>query len=455
MIKKLTFFLAFSAFFIEAQAQVSTIYGTGKSGFTNSGTPSSSAIFTNPYQAVYNSAGNQFWVSDAGNNYIIVITGGKYYLRSGDYNGGFQDGGSIGVGGGLMSIPKGLAMGKKDTLFIVDENNHSIRRLTPFANASLSQVLATVSGGGPKSKGMFGVSGYANGPGASALFKAPVGMVYVTDAAGDYLVIADQGNNVIRRVSLGKDYGNTTLIAGVANDSGFYKDGAAATAGFMSPEGVFVDAGTNDIYVAEAEGGIRKISGGTVSTVVHHGHVNGPTSVIKKNSILYIADGCRIMQFDLTKSESATNPSLVAGDVHDTACSYNDGANSLALFNGIGAMTLSPDGTYLIVADQGSNRIRKVIPGGTGVGVEDLFPQKDMFTVYPNPAFGHVMVKSENSGKAAISLYSIDGKQVLSRNVVLNADMPLDISLENQAGGIYLLQVSTADGVYSSRIVVQ
>jgi hypothetical protein len=456
MMKKITLSLILMFGGYLAQAQVSTLYGDGTPSYSSSNSPAYLAKFNQPYGVAIDTKGN-WWISDQANNFAVLIRSNVYYIREGYINGGDHDGAGAGSGGGIMATPKGIivvpgATYLNDQIYLCDYDNNKIRKIDSFVDISHSQWESTVAGAGFSTA----PNNYKEGVGKNALFHNPAGLGYVKDAAGGYLVVVDQGNNVIRKVSLHKaDYGTTSLIAGVPNDTGFYNDGAALKAGFAQPEGIFVDAANNnDIYIAENDGGIRKISNGTVSTVVHRMNLGGATSVVKQGHYLYIGDGCRILLFDLTQNESSTNPSVVAGDPGDTTCDFNDATtNKAALFNHIASMTLSPDSKYLIIADQGNNRIRKMILGTTAI--EDITPVKDVFTVYPNPAFGHVQVKSEISGNAVISLVDLSGRTVLSTKANLQSGVPFDIDITNRVPGVYVLQVATGSGVYSSRIVVK
>jgi len=85
-----------------------------------------------------------------------------------------------------LNTPSGIDVNDKGEVFIVDTFNHAIRMLTTDGK------LITVAG-------QLGVSGFADGDAASARFNAPVGLKIAPDGS---IVIADTGNNVIRRLIL-------------------------------------------------------------------------------------------------------------------------------------------------------------------------------------------------------------------------------------------------------------
>jgi hypothetical protein len=89
------------------------------------------------------------------------------------------------------------------------------------------------------------------------------------------------------------------------------------------------------------------------------------------------------------------------------------------------------------------------------VGVENAVAPAGSFNVYPNPASGHISINSNISGNSVISLFTITGKQVMSKAVMMNANEPYELVLGNQPAGVYVLQISSAGGVSTQKIMLQ
>ena len=85
-----------------------------------------------------------------------------------------------------LNTPSGIDVNDKGEIFFVDTFNHAVRMITTDGK------LITVAG-------QLGVSGFADGDAATAKFNAPVGLKIAPDGS---IVIADTGNNVIRRLTL-------------------------------------------------------------------------------------------------------------------------------------------------------------------------------------------------------------------------------------------------------------
>src|SRR5947208_1087349 len=139
-------------------------------------------------------------------------------------------GGGVGDGEAALSVglnPAGVAVDASGNLYIVDPNNHRIRKVT-----AATGVISTVAGNGTPA---FAGDG---GAATNASLDNPQGIAL--DAIGN-LYIGDTRNNRIRKVAAAT--GIITTVAGSAT-SGFAGDGGPATsARLSSPAAVTLDAG--------------------------------------------------------------------------------------------------------------------------------------------------------------------------------------------------------------------
>lgn len=81
------------------------------------------------------------------------------------------------------------------------------------------------------------------------------------------------------------------------------------------------------------------------------------------------------------------------------------------------------------------------------LGVKDVV-DRELFTIYPNPASDRVFIKGEKV--SAVEMYSIDGKKL---NVTLNADQSVDISGLTKGG--YLLKVKIKDQWTIKKLIIK
>lgn len=200
------------------------------------------------------------------------------------------------VSAAAFSDPFGVAVDGEGNTYVTDAgDNNAVRKIAPTGE------VTTIAGG---------VEGWHDGQGAAAQFDTPSGIAVAPDGS---LVVADTGNNAIRRVSA------DGLVTTVAGGTGAGRDdGPAATAKFDGPLGVAV-ADDGAILVADTyNDSIRRIAtDGTVTTVAG---------------------------------------SFVTG--------YRDGIGAEARFDTPSGVALAPDGV-LFVADTGNNLVRRIDRRGT------------------------------------------------------------------------------------------
>lgn len=223
--------------------------GVGGSGYFDG--VGGTAKFRLPLGLAVDAAGNVY-VADAGNGVIrkIAPSGATSTFAGAAGQHGFVDGigaqARFGIGVGGNYGPSDVAIDAAGNLYVADNLNHSIRKISPAG------VVTTLAGDG--------TSGSTDGKGNAARFNMP-GAVAVDGAMNVY--VADTGNHTLRRIA---PDGTVTTLAGVPGVVG-YIDGPAALARFTQPFRIAADPFGN-LYVA-SDGAIRKRSpDGTVNTLV-------------------------------------------------------------------------------------------------------------------------------------------------------------------------------------------
>jgi len=202
------------------------------------GSAAGGATFSTPAAVAVNAAGEVF-VANNGNNCILRVdrAGGVSVFAGKAGSAGSADGPGSAA---RFTTPRGLAIDAAGNVYVADEGNSNIRKITPAG------VVSTLAGQADQ-------SGSADGRGAAARFAGPRALA--VDAAGS-IFVADTDNHTIRKITAD---GAVSTLAGRAGEAGA-ADGAAAAARFSEPRGIAVDA-VGNVYVADTgNGAIRQIT---------------------------------------------------------------------------------------------------------------------------------------------------------------------------------------------------
>lgn len=324
---------------------VTTLAGSGTQG-GNDGL-GVAASFSMPVGMAVDSSGNVF-VADNGNHKIRKITPTGTVTT-------FAGSGTAGAADGAASLaqfknPSGLAIDAVGNVYVTE--NSKVRKITPAG------VVSTLAGNG--------TLGNTNGTGANARFHSPTGVAVSKEGI---VYIVDRGNNNIRKI---EGAGVVTTLAGSGAEGS--ADGAGVNASFNYPQGITVDS-NGAIYVADTRNNkIRRItSAGVVSTFAGtgiQGSVDGISTVstfnnpysltVSVDGNLYVADTSnnKVRKITLEGEVSTIAGSGVRGS--------DDGLGPVATFKYTEGIAGDSNG-ILYVADYDNHKIRKVSPSVSGM----------------------------------------------------------------------------------------
>jgi hypothetical protein len=292
--------------------------------------------------------------------------------------------GSHGVSGGAdgtnraaqFDLPVGLRLDSAGNLYLAEQNNHTVRKITPVGTNWVVTTLA----------GLAGVSGFADGTNSFARFHDPD--CAAVDSASN-LYVADALNYAIRKVTpVGTNWVVTTL-AGKVGHAGEV-DGTNEAALFDVPVSTALDDAGN-IFVPDAVGNtIRKLSlvgtncvvttlAGKAGVVGSRDGTNGAALfnspydlAVDSAGNVYVADfgNCLIRKITPVGTNwVVTTLAGLGGQV-----GYRDGTGSEARFTGPSGIAVDGGGN-LYLSDSGttpSSTIRKLTPVGTNWVVTTL-----------------------------------------------------------------------------------
>ncbi|HLF41336.1 MAG TPA: serine/threonine protein kinase, partial [Acidimicrobiia bacterium] len=193
-------------------------------------------------------------VGDANNHRVRrFVPGGTISSVAGTGTAGYSGDGGPATAARLR-FPRNVAFGPDGSLYIADDENYAVRRVTPAG------IITTVAG-----TGAAGFSG-DGGPATSAQLRRVRDVA--VDAAGN-VYIADSTNNSVRRVNA---QGIITTVAGT-QQFGYTGDGGPATAATLTlPRSVAVDPAGGFYIADEIAFRVRRVGpDGVISTIAGNG----------------------------------------------------------------------------------------------------------------------------------------------------------------------------------------
>jgi gliding motility-associated-like protein len=377
---------------------VSLVAGTGLSGATNG--PVGSATFNMPDGIVLDRGGN-IYVSDQGNNVIRKISGNMVSTFAGSGVAGYADGNGTAAS---FNSPRGLAIDVAGNLYVADQGNNLIRKITP---AGLVTSIGGANFNTPTGVDIDPAGAvYVADAGSQSIKKISTGGVVTTFASGlnyprdvkidqdGYCYVTDQGNRTLYKITPAGVTINVVLSVndpiGLALDGVgtiYIADGTASRVIKVRLSGYSIDkalpyglsfnvetgaiTGTPTATFTETTYAITATNSFGSSTASLILTVNAPTTQPVQRpappDIRYDSQP----SYALNTPIPALNPRNFGGDV--PAVTYGQ-VNMLAATNAPSSITTDIYGN-LYVADIGANIIYKITPAGV----------KTIFASVPNP----------------------------------------------------------------------
>ncbi len=176
---------------VDASGIITTIAGTGSTGYSGDGVPATSATYMGGAGIVKDISGNIFLTDHYNNTIRKINTAGIISTIAGD---GWPVGSFSGDGGpasaAKLNVPDGIAIDPAGDLYICDANNYRIRKID-----SKTGIISTVAGNGTSA---FSGDG---GP-ATAAHLGPFDLAI--DCGGN-IYLSDQVNYRVRKITY-KEY---------------------------------------------------------------------------------------------------------------------------------------------------------------------------------------------------------------------------------------------------------
>jgi hypothetical protein len=215
---------------VDKEGIITTIAGTGEEGYSGDGGPVTSAKLAYPSGLVFDDRGNLYVADELSVRKIDrsrTITTVAGTGRGGHFSG---DGGPATE---AKLTAADVALDSKGNLYIADGDNHRVRKVDKDG------IIHTVAGSGKK-----GHSG-DRGPATKAALNEPSSIDF--DGEGNLFILCHR-NSVVRKVDKN---GTITTVAGTG-ESGFNREKGPATEVMLNePVGLFFDDDAGVLYISD------------------------------------------------------------------------------------------------------------------------------------------------------------------------------------------------------------
>ena len=451
---------------IDASGIITTVVGNGSAGYSGDGGAATAAQLSNPSYVTFH--GGEMYIADYYNHVIRKVSAtGIITTVVGSGSGGFSGDGGAATAASLY-FPTSIAFDASNNMFIADEANDRIRKVT------FSGTISTYAGGGSSSAG--GV------PATTCSLYRPGGVT--TDATGN-VYITDVGNARICKVNVA---GTLTIYAGTGT-AGYGGDGGPATAAALDhPLRLVIDSVGTLYFGDQGNNRARKITAaGIISTIAGTGtagfsgdgglataaNLNGPQGVCPDRlGNIYIVDASNYRIRKIVNCGSVIRP--ITGS--DTLClgtrdtladatpggSWSSSNTSIATISTNGIVTGIAAGSviirYIVTSFCGSDtaiyNVTIKSGGGCPASVSSQQLAVGSFKIYPNPNTGSFIVtfSSGSNDESKITITNILGQTV--KELSLQSNKETEVRL-NVPPGLYFISVVTNGERVMEKFVVE
>ena len=422
---------------------ITTIAGNHTAGYSGNGAAATAASLNDPFGVAADAAGNVY-VADVVNHCIRKITpSGIITTIAGTGIQGFSGDGGPGTAAQLHG-PCGVAVDASGNVYVADDFNNRIRKITP------SGVISTFAGTGtPDYTGDGGQATAAaiNNPNAVAV-----------DASGN-IYISDYVRCVIRKVN------TAGIISTVAGNGtvGYSGDGGPATAAQMNQAwGIAIDRSGAIYFSDQYNYRIRKINTAGIMTTIGG---NGTSGAIGENVPATTAEFFQpygVAVDDAGNVYVCDNGNERVRKIDTTGIITTFAGNGIVGYSGDGGLPTAaelyaPSGVAInssgnfYIADDGNNCIRK-IAGTVTTSVNKVTALNAGIRVFPNPNYGIFTLELPMlKTNATIILLDLSGnivEKIESKNLLT------ELNLKALPASTYLLKVVIGETCYIEKIIV-
>ena len=402
---------------------ISTVAGTAATGYNGDGILATAAQLNNPNEVSFDASGDMY-IADWLNNRVrkVNMSTGVISTIAGTGAAGYN-GDGIAATAAQINGPCGITFDYAGNIYIAEYGGARVRKITIGTG-----LISTIAG-----TGSFGY----NGDGIAATAAQLNGCAYIKFDAAENMFIGDGINNRVREII--KSTGIISTIAGTGT-VGYNGDGIpAATAQLNRPFYILFDQPKCNMYIADYYNNrIRLISGGFVGCTSLPLHLLSFTGKNKnQHNVLewQVSGGTDNRNFEIERSNDSRGFVLIGTVNAMPAISYSFIDASPA--DGVNYYRLKQTG------------INNSISYSDVITIINRPLNNLSIDIFPNPAKEQIRITSSMIIKE-IRILNTSGQVIYhakanTKTVLLHLDQ----------GGVFFIQLFTADNIVSKKIIVR
>jgi len=402
---------------------ISTVAGTAATGYNGDGILATAAQLNNPNEVSFDASGDMY-IADWLNNRVrkVNMSTGIISTIAGTGAAGYN-GDGIAATAAQINGPCGITFDNAGNIYIAEYGGARVCKITIGTG-----LISTIAG-----TGSFGY----NGDGIAATAAQLNGCAYIKFDAAENMFIGDGINNRVREII--KSTGIISTIAGTGT-VGYNGDGIpAATAQLNRPFYILFDQPKCNMYIADYYNNrIRLISGGFVGCTSLPLHLLSFTGKNKnQHNVLewQVSGGTDNRNFEIERSNDSRGFVLIGTVNAMSAISYSFIDASPA--DGVNYYRLKQTG------------INNSISYSDVITIINRPLNNLSIDIFPNPAKEQIRITSSMIIKE-IRILNTSGQVIYhakanTKTVLLHLDQ----------GGVFFIQLFTADNIVSKKIIVR
>ena len=428
---------------VNAAGIISTIAGSATPGYYGDGTTATTAGLHDPAYVAISSIGN-LYISDATNHCVRKVnSAGIISTFAGNNTPGFSGDGGLATAAELYD-PYGLHVDGVENVFIADEANHRVRKVSGITGGSAvlcANDTSTFTAAVPTGTWTSSNTGVAT-------VNLITGLVTGVSGGTATITFTGSGGYATAQITIlplpnaGTITGPTGGCIGTAttlNDTvtgGFWSlsnSHAIITGGVVT--GLSAGADTVMYSITNSCGIDTATKVVTISPMANAGAITGQDTVCASHTI--------------TLSDTASGGTWMAGGSMATISSSGIvtgvSAGSETISYTVSNSCNTATATYHVYVDTSSS----CIP----LNVGNTTPNATSFSLYPNPNSGtfQIYLASQKQEQVLLTLTNILGQKIFEIPFKTNKEVSLNVDLET---GIYFVSVVSDDGKFVGRMNV-